>query len=142
MQRPRHKRPDRVNRTRSESFCIRSESFCIRSESFCIRSESFCIRSESSCIRSESSCTRNKSFCTRNRSFCTRNTMPCPRINRYSIMMYRRCAPLWEEFLVGHRPSKPPLKASCPAPSRLQIAVRRRFGVVTKPTNPPTARST
>ncbi|MDR2518083.1 MAG: hypothetical protein LBD13_01530, partial [Spirochaetaceae bacterium] len=50
-------------------------------------------------------------------------------------------APLLRD-VEGHRPSTPPLKASCAAPVRYLSAMRRRFGVVTKRANPLAARST
>jgi hypothetical protein len=58
-------------------------------------------------------------------------------------LFYRRCAglALLKEF-GGTSSPKPPLKASCFAPFRLRRPLRRRFWVVTKPTNPLAARST
>ncbi|MDR2518473.1 MAG: hypothetical protein LBD13_03545 [Spirochaetaceae bacterium] len=49
---------------------------------------------------------------------------------------------LIKENLEGHRPSKPPIKASCVAPVRKQSAMRRCFWVVTKRANPIAAGST
>ncbi|MDR2519316.1 MAG: hypothetical protein LBD13_07915 [Spirochaetaceae bacterium] len=58
---------------------------------------------------------------------------------------YFKSPPLLEEVgrdMGGHRPPKPPIKASCAASVRHRSPLRPRFRVVTKIANPLAARST
>ncbi|MDR2518220.1 MAG: hypothetical protein LBD13_02265 [Spirochaetaceae bacterium] len=58
---------------------------------------------------------------------------------------YFKTPPLLEEVgrdMGGHRPPKPPIKASCAASVRHRSPLRRCFGVVTKTANPLATRNT